>query len=140
MGVGKDLWNQYETLLVKQDLDGVMSLFTSDAVYAGPTWRQEGTEAIRAFFDGYFRAFTDSKLDTSLLIEEGDTVVGEWTGWDTQTGPFVMPDGTEIPATGKRLEVQGVTVCQMTDDKFGTMRDYYDTVPLMTQLGFMPST
>jgi hypothetical protein len=98
MGVGTDLWNQYERLLIEQDLDGVMSRFTSDAVYAGPTWRQEGTEAIRAFFDGYFRAFTDSKLDTSLLIEERDRVVGEWTGWDTQSGPFVMPDGTEVPA------------------------------------------
>ena len=48
------------------------------------------------------------------MIEEGDTVVGEWTYRATHTGPFVMADGTEIPATGKTVELPGVTVAEIS--------------------------
>ena len=32
MGVGKDLWNQLETLVNKQDVSGMASFYASDAV------------------------------------------------------------------------------------------------------------
>ena len=107
---GRDLWNEVEGLLVSQDSPGLVTLFTHDAVYSGPTWRVQGREGIRALFEAYFRAFSDSKSETSMLIEEGDAAIAEWTTWDTQTEPFVTPDGIEIPATGKRVKNSGVSV------------------------------
>ena len=52
MGTGKDLWNEFETLLNKHDWTGAASLFASDAVYVEPAGRHEGREAIRAFLRG----------------------------------------------------------------------------------------
>ena len=65
-------------------------------------------------------AFPDLIGETTVVIEEGDTVMGEWTYRATHSGPFVIADGTEIPATGKTMELNGVTVCQITDGKFAT--------------------
>ena len=58
MGMGRDLWNEVEGLLVSQDSPGLVMLFTHDAVYSGPTWRVQGREGIRALFEAYFRAFS----------------------------------------------------------------------------------
>jgi hypothetical protein len=52
-------------------------------------------------------------IETSLVIEEGDTVVAEWISRLTHTGPLSMPDGTEIAATGKTVEHAGVTISKV---------------------------
>ena len=41
------------------------------------------------------------------FIEQGDTFADEWTFVGTQTGPFRLPDGGELPPTGRRVEVRG---------------------------------
>jgi SnoaL-like domain len=51
MGTGKGLWNELETLSNKHDWTAVASLYTSDAVYSTPNFRNEGSEAIRAFLE-----------------------------------------------------------------------------------------
>ena len=35
----------------------------------------------------------------------------------TNTGPLVMPDGTELPPTGKRIELKGMELVQIRDGK-----------------------
>ena len=140
MGTGKDLWNQFDTLLNKQHWTGATSLFASDAVYVEPGGRHEGREAIHAFLEAGGTTFPDLYGETSLVIEEGDIVIGEWTYRATHTGPLALGDGTEIPATGKTLVHPGVSVCQIMDGKFVIMRDYFDSASMMTQLGLMPST
>ena len=108
MGMGKELSNEVETLTNKHDWAGLASMFASDAVYLEPAGHHKGREAVRAFLEAGGKAFPDIRLETLLSIEEGDTVVAEWTVRGTNTGPLSMPDGTEIPATGKTLEYPGV--------------------------------
>ena len=134
MATGKDLWNEFNARLVKHDLEGLLSLFAIDAVYSAPNFRNEGRGAIGAFFEAVFKAFSNTQVDTSLVVEEGDTVVAEWTHRDTQTGVFVMPDGTETPATGRSLEIPAVTVAYVRDGKFLTMREYFDLAVVISQL------
>jgi ketosteroid isomerase-like protein len=137
VGRGKDLWNQFETRLVKHDLEGLLSVFAIDAVYSAPNFRNEGRAAIGAFFDAVVKAFSNPQVDTSLVVEEGDTVVAEWTQWthrDTQTGVFVMLDGTETPASGSSLEIPAVTVAHVRDGKFVTTREYFDLSIVISQL------
>ena len=140
MGVGKDLWNQFEALYSKKDFDGLASLFASDAVHVDPMGRREGRKAIRAFFEAGDKALSDIRFEASVVIEEGDIVVAEWTWRGAFTGPLTMPDGTEIPATGKTLEHPGATISDVRDGTFATMRDYYDNTPWMMAFGLMPGT
>jgi hypothetical protein len=49
--------------------------------------------------------------------------------------PLIMPDGTEIPATGRQSEVAGVSIVAVKDGKFMAFRDYHDLAPVTRQLG-----
>ncbi len=138
MATGKDLWNEFETVLVNHDVEGLVSLYTSDAVWDAPGMCLEGTEAIRAYYQTYFKSCSDTRIETSLVIEDGAFVVAEWTSWDTNTGPVMLPDGTEIPATGKTMELPGVSVVEIRNGRFGSVRDHFDSTVWMTQLGLLP--
>jgi hypothetical protein len=49
-----------------------------------------------------------------------------------------MPDGTELPATGKRVEIAGMEICIVRDGKLILNTLYYDTMAVAVQLGLVP--
>jgi steroid delta-isomerase-like uncharacterized protein len=138
MGVGKDLWTEWETRYNKHDLSGALSFWASDAVYTDPIGRCEGRDAIQAYHEAADTPFSDIRLETTRLIEEGDTAVAEWRWQGTHTAAIAMPDGTEIPPTGKAVEISAVTVMTVRDRKVTRQRVYFDNVGMMSQLGLMP--
>ena len=140
MGTGKDLWNEFETLYSKHDYRGLASLFAEDALYVTPDGRREGPEAIEAYLEETDKPFSDIRIETSLVIEEGDSVVAEWVWRATHTGPLVLPDGKEIAPADKTVELAVATVARIRGGMFVSMREYLDMVELMTQLGLMAST
>jgi steroid delta-isomerase-like uncharacterized protein len=143
MGVSKDLWTEGVARYNSHDWEGLASLYASDAVHVDPLGRHEGPAGIQAYFAEATSAFPDMRMETSRLLQEGDTIVAEWTWRATNTGPLsmlTMPDGTEIPATGKTAEVPGVSVLTVGDGKVANQRDYYDSASMMSQLGLMPGT
>jgi steroid delta-isomerase-like uncharacterized protein len=140
MGVGKDLWTEMEAQYNKGDSGWASSFYAPDSVYLGPDGRYEGREVILAYYADADRPFSDIRMDTTLLVEEGDTVVAEYTWRATNTGPLTMPTGTEIPATGKTLALSGVSVITVRDGQISSQRDYFDTASMASQLGLMPNT
>ena len=56
----------------------------------------------------------------------------------THTGPVTMPDGTEIPPTGRRVEVQGMELVRVRDGKVVADNLYYDNLAVAAQLGLLP--
>ena len=140
MGTGSDLWNAFQTPCNQRDWTQAASLFVTDGVYIIPSGRLEGPEAIAAFLAAGGKATSDSKDETSMLIENGDRVVAVWTNRATLTGTIPKADGTEIAVTGTTLKHSGVTVGTVRDGKFATMRDYLDTGDIVRQLGLAPST
>ena len=101
MGVGKDLWLQFETLYSKRDWDGAASLFADDAVHVDPTGRQEGREAIRVWCEQGGAAFSDISFPPSLLIEDGDRSWPNTCSGPCSPEPLTMPDGTVRPGHGR---------------------------------------
>lgn len=85
-------------------------------------------------------AFPDMKITTSVLVEDGATAVAEWRWQGTQKGRLTAPDGTEMPPSGRTLDFPGVSVLEVRDGNIAIMRDYWDNVAMMTQLGLMPNT
>jgi len=137
VGTGAELWNQFATLLEKMDYDGFASLFTRDAVYVTPLGRHEGREDIRAWIAEV--AGSEIQYDTARVIEQGSTIVAEWRWRSTQTGPLTRNDGSIIPATGKVMDVPGVTIVDVRDGHIVAARDYFDQAVILSQLGLIPS-
>jgi steroid delta-isomerase-like uncharacterized protein len=118
----------------------VASFYASDAVFADPINHHEGRKAIGAFFEEADKPFSDIRFEVAQLIEEGNLLVAEWVWQATNTGPLTMPDGTEIPATHKPVELPGVSIVSVRDGKIASHRDYFDSASVMSQLGLIPST
>jgi hypothetical protein len=50
----------------------------------------------------------------------------------------VLPDGTEIPATGKRVEISGMELVEVRDCKIVVDNLYYDLLGALLQLDLVP--
>lgn len=48
-----------------------------------------------------------------------------------------MPDGTVIPPTDKKMEIEMVTVAKVRDGKLVEASLYYDTMSIMKRLGLV---
>jgi predicted ester cyclase len=72
------------------------------------------------------------------FVEQDDAFADEWTFVGTQTGPFPLPDGTELPPTGRRVQVKGMEFVQMRDGKIIVDNLYYDYLGIAAQLGLIP--
>jgi len=50
----------------------------------------------------------------------------------------VLPDGTEVAPTGKRVEVRGMELVELRDGKIVVDNLYYDNLAVAAQLGVLP--
>jgi len=120
------------------DLEGFINLYAEDAELVTPEGTAQGRAAILEFWRRDQVAFPERTVTIDVIVEQGDTVAGEWTWVATHTGPLVMPDGTEVPPTGKRAEVKGMELAQMRDGKMAVHHMYFDTMAMARQLGLLP--
>ena len=134
----RELLNHYVERYNAGDLDGVMALYADDAVQGMPDGTFKGREAIRDRLAMELAACPDVVHSVRSFVSDGNFFADEWTFAGTHTGPFVMPDGTEVPPTGKRLEVQGMEVVALRDGKIVLNTLYYDMLSVVAQMGLLP--
>jgi steroid delta-isomerase-like uncharacterized protein len=138
MSAYRELLDRYVERYNASDLDGVMDLYADDAVQIMPDGIYEGWSAVRARLAQELEGFTELNHTVRSFIEQGDTFADEWTFVGTHTGPFRLPDGKELPPTGKQVEIRGMEVVQVRDGKIILNALYYDNLASMAQLGLIP--
>ena len=134
----RSLLDNYVELYNSGDLDGVMDLYAEDSSQQMPDGRYEGRSTIRDRLAQELNAFSDLSHRVVSYVEEGDAFADEWVFVGTHTGPLVLPDGTEVPPTGKRVEVRGMELVAMRDGKIVVDNMYYDNLAVAGQLGLVP--
>jgi steroid delta-isomerase-like uncharacterized protein len=120
------------------DLEAVMKLYAEDAVQLMPEGIFQGRDAIRDRLAQELNGFTDVQWTVESFVEQGDSFADEWIFRGTHTAPFPLPDGTELPPTGKRIEIRGMEYVQMRDGKIVVDNLYYDNLGIAAQLGLLP--
>jgi steroid delta-isomerase-like uncharacterized protein len=91
-----------------------------------------GREGFRYHFRTLKTAMPDLKV-TFKLFADGNTVIEEWMGRGTQTGPLL-----KIPPSGRKVEFPGLTIFELADGKVTSRRTYQDSIVLQRQLGLVP--
>jgi steroid delta-isomerase-like uncharacterized protein len=93
-----------------------------------------GLAAFKHLAAAYFAAFPDMHETTEDVIAEGDRVARRvrWTG--TQSGAMMG-----IPATGKRVSVEGMRVFRVADGRVAEEWAQDDMLGMMQQLGLVPA-
>jgi ketosteroid isomerase-like protein len=133
----RGLLERYVELYNAGDLDGVMDLYAEDAVQLMPDGTFEGRSAIRDRLAKELAAFADIAHRYVSYVEQGDAFADEWVFVGTHTGPLLLPDGTELAATGKRVEMPGMEFVKVRDGKILVDNLYYDNLAVAAQFGLL---
>jgi steroid delta-isomerase-like uncharacterized protein len=78
-------------------------------------------------------AFPDLKTTVHDQIADGDKVVERWTCSGTHQGEFMG-----IPATGRRVEFEGMDISRLRDGRIVEHWTQMDTLTMLQQLGVVP--
>jgi steroid delta-isomerase-like uncharacterized protein len=124
----------YEEMNNGRKLELAGDLFTADHVLhdpqlpAGPG-PQGVAEVVRTYQDG-----VDGHWQIEEMFSAGDRVVVRWTGTGTHNGEL-----NGIPATGRSIRVDAISVHRMVDGKIAETWEVWDTLGLLQQIGVVPA-
>jgi len=119
----------------RHDLDGLLSTFGGHAVYEDAPWgeRHEGLAAVRAYYQGLFRAAPDLHIEVKNRHVSAGAIVLEVVITGTHRGPW-----RGLPATGRHLEFPLCAIFTFDEnDRMLGERIYYDRATVLRQLGVL---
>jgi predicted ester cyclase len=136
----RNLLENYVKWYKARDLDAIMDLYAEDAVQGMPEGIFEGRSTIRERLAQELDAFSDIDWGYVSYVEQGDAFADEWYFAGTHSGPFRLPDGTQLPPTGRRVELHGMELVKLRDGKIVVDNLYYDNLTIAVQLGLVPES
>ena len=78
-------------------------------------------------------AFPDLRMTVNDLMIDGDRAVWRWTFSATHRGEFAG-----VPATGRHVEYDGVSIERVRDGRIAERWDFPDLLTALTQIGAIP--
>jgi steroid delta-isomerase-like uncharacterized protein len=139
MSVNRKLLDRYVERYNDGDLEAVMDLYAEDAVQGMPDGVFNGRSAIHERLARELEAIPDVTHTVVSFVEQGAAFADEWTFVGTHTDPFLLPNGTVLAPTGRRVEVRGMEIVRVgPDGKIVVNNLYYDNLAVAVQLGILP--
>jgi len=129
---GTDLYN-------KGDVEGFCALYSDHIVLTTPDGRFEGREDIRGYVQGLYNAFPSGGITLGRRCENEDLYFGEFALRATNTGPIAMPDGSELPATNKSVELNATEITRVENGRIVQQDMVWDNMTFLSQLGLVPT-
>lgn len=124
----------FEEILNSGRFELAEQLYARDFVNHG-VHKKASLEEDQAALKGWHQAFSDITIVPEKLIAEGDLVTIYWVAKGTNTGT-----GNGLPATGKKVELAGITIWRIVDGKIKEEWSAFDQLSMMQQLGLIPGT
>lgn len=123
-------------LLNAGDVDGyITTLYHEDAVFHGfPPQVPPDREGITGFFRALRAGVPDACIGAEDVVVDGDRVAVRFTLTGTHRGDLLGAAGT-----GRRIEVEGITILRFRDDRVAERWNRLDDVALLTQIGVLPA-
>ena len=109
------------------------SNFTKNVVMHASPADVLGIDSAKAYYANYLTGFSNITFTIKDVFGQGDKLVKHWNFKGTHTGVFFG-----IPATGKPVSLDGVTLVRMENGKIAEERDFFDNLEFMQQLGLIP--
>jgi steroid delta-isomerase-like uncharacterized protein len=125
-------YDAFPALMAAQDVEGMVALFTADAIYRDRTFDfvVSGHDAIREVLRSTIRGFGGPRLETRRVVTQGNQVVVEWVLRGFFVNPIlgVSPDSAAI-------ELEGVSLGLLENGRIRDHTDYLDRAALDARLG-----
>jgi ketosteroid isomerase-like protein len=109
-------------------------LFTDDVVGWSPYATVSGLAALADLSARREVAFSNVVITFRGLDEVGNKAVAEWLVDADHTGPLVLGADSVVEATGRHVQLPGVTVADFREGKIRSFRTYFDDLSLIEQI------
>ena len=110
------------------------TLFTDDVVGWSPYATVSGLTDLAALSALRDVAFSNVVIMFRGLDEVGNKAFAEWLIEADHTGPLVLGEDVVLEATGRHVQLPGVTVADFRDGKIRSYRTYFDDISLIEQI------
>ena len=133
-------WAQYWIGLFANGTDELMTLYSPKFQFEDVNFNlqiNDDLPALRKFFEGFIIADpSKSHHRFDVFDYVGDDKLGsfQWIWESRHAGDFLG-----VPAAGKVTKTRGVTVMGWSDGKIVLERSIWDALPVLQQLGAVPS-
>lgn len=134
--VGRELAQAGIDVFNARDSEAMRKLYRSDATVTNPDSPSPmSVDEMISGFDISLSSFPDASVSLGLVVAEGDSVAFEMTWTGTHEGPLLLPDGFELPATGRTVSFSVAVMLEMAEGLILRERQYYDNLSILDQLG-----
>jgi ketosteroid isomerase-like protein len=113
-------------------------LYTDDVKGWSPALSVSSRDELALELEQRVGAFTDVDILVRPIDIADDHGYAEWSMTATHSGPLVLDDDVVVDATGRRLELCGVTVAAFRGPRIKAFRQYWDEIALVQGLGLLP--
>ena len=110
------------------------TLFTDDVVGWSPYATVSGLTAMADLAALREEAFSNVVITLRGLDEVGNKAFAEWLVEADHTGPLVLSEDGVLEATGRHVQLAGVTVADFREGKIRSYRTYFDDLSLIEQI------
>ena len=110
------------------------TLFTDDIVGWSPYATVSGLTALADLAALHDVAFSNVVIKCRGLDEVGNKAFAEWLIEADHTGPLVLGEDVELEATGRHVQLAGVTVADFRDGRIRSYRTYFDDLSVIEQI------
>ena len=110
------------------------TLFTDDVTGWSPYVTLFGLPALADLAALREAAFSNVVITFRGIDEVGNRAFAEWLVEADHTGPLVLSDDTALEATGRHVQLPGVTVADFREGKVRSFRTYFDDLSLIEQI------
>ena len=93
-----------------------------------------GLEALAELAALREEAFSNLVIGLRGLDQVGNKAYAEWLIEADHTGPLVLDDDAVLEATGRHVQLPGVTVADFREGKIRSYRTYFDDLSLIEQI------
>ena len=110
------------------------TLFTDDVVGWSPYATVAGLTALAELSALREMAFSNVVILLRGVDEVGNRAYAEWLIEADHTGPLVLDDDVVLEATGRHVQLAGVSVADFREGKIRSFRTYFDDLSMIEQI------
>ncbi|MEV7007489.1 ester cyclase [Streptosporangium sp. NPDC051022] len=132
----REVRDGYTAAFNLHDMDALLRTVSPAGVTVSPEGLSQGHEELASYLEEFWEAFPDIRAVVVESFDVGDDVtVDEVVMVGTHKGPYLLPDGQVIPATGRPVSLRCCYVCTIENRLIVSLRLYFDQAELFAQLG-----
>ena len=121
-------WNSH-------DMENVLRFYSPEYIGddVGQAAHLLGHAGLRAMLDTYWNAFPDLRFVCTDCMMQGSRVAAVWVAEGTHQGTIM-----NIPPTGHRVEVKGMSVLDVKDGLIVRGQSIWDLAGMLRHMGLLP--